>query len=167
METRADDTFGALGRRLSVQLALFLGLCLWQVGQRLLHPCLSLSCGALPRPRSRRVTPGSGCTRSCVSHSTCARAFSRHASNPSLPRHERMPPRRSLAPASRLVSHSLQTDRPCGHQRTYDLGQRVVEGVVERYSKVRQHVIVDRYMVPHPTVGIVLVARTRQPSGAP
>ena len=66
-----------------------------------------------------------------------------------------------------VLSHTLQTDRSCGHQRTYGLGQKVVQRLLVRYSEVREHVIVDRYVTPHPAVGIVLLAQTRQPAGAP
>ena len=54
-----------------------------------------------------------------------ARAFSRHIFNPPSPRKDAAP---ALDPHSHpVLSHTLQPDRSCGHQGTYDLGQKTVQ----------------------------------------
>ena len=92
---------GTQDSRFGAPLAVLRSLCLRQVLQRLLDPLLSLSCGALPRPLFPPChPPGSGCSRSCASRSTCARALSRHASSLPLPRKEAAPaPARTRIPS--------------------------------------------------------------------
>ena len=156
---------GTQDSRFGAPLAVLRSLCLRQVLQRLLDPLLSLSCGALPRPLfppchpwvrmlSLLRQPLYLCPR--LVQARLQPSLATKGSRPSAGSHPHP-----------VLSHTLQRDRSCGHQRTYDLGQKVVQGLLVRHSNVRQHVVVDRYVAPQPTVGVVLFAQTRQPSGAP
>ena len=155
---------GAQDSRFSAPLAVLRSLRLRQVPQRLFDSLLPLSCCTLSRcPLPVRHSTVRLLTLLRQPFHLCPGSL-KALVQPLLATKGCRPGARSHSHP--VLSHSLHADEPCSHQRGYDLGQQVVQRLLVPYSKVRQHVVVDRHAAPHPTVGIVLVTQPRQPSSA-